>query len=203
MKSGYHTILIIISLLLLVIAAGCSFIPFTGPGETGQKGSTDIGFSPGNLTPETTAFPFDDAMRDYSRQVADYGNTTAQPADAPWQIHYIHGMAVDPSGNAGRWVFVAGRGDSALLFSYDKYGGTLRGWNETLLSNTVPLDTMLAPAAIFSQNRAIIFLHPQEPTPDLVELELTNSTYTLTISNRSGMRTLEFDALSGALTGTK
>lgn len=203
MKSGYHTILIILSLQLLVIAAGCSFLPFTGPGEAGQKGSVDVGFSQGNLTPGTTVFRFDEAMSDYSRQVAEYGNATAQPADALWQIHYIHGTAVDPAGNAGRWVFVAGRGDSALLFSYDKYGGTIRTRNDTFPSHPVPIDTILAPAEIFSRNRAMIFSPQQGSSPDLVDLELTGSTYSLTITNSSGMKTLEFDALSGALTGTK
>jgi hypothetical protein len=62
---------------------------------------------------------------------------------------------------------------------------------------------MLAPPELFSKNRAMIFSPQQGSSPDLVDLELTGSTYALTISNSSGMRTIEFNAISGALTGTK
>jgi len=201
MTSRHHAILIILFILSFVMIAGCSFLPFTGIDTDGQKGSIDVGFSEGSLTPETTTFRFDDAMSVFSRQIAEYGNMTAQKADGPWQIHYIHGMDVDPAGNAGRWVFVAGRGDSALLFSYDKYGGTIRPWSETLSVSPIPVDRILTPPEIFSRDHAIIFSRPHNSGPGRMELKLTGSTYALTITNSSELRTLEFDATTGALKG--
>ncbi|MDD4136501.1 MAG: hypothetical protein PHT99_01220 [Methanoregula sp.] len=198
MRAGGCTFFVIVLILIAVITAGCSSLPFFGPGATPEK--INIGFSSTTRVPEHETYSFESVTKRLADVVFDEDNNIPANTTTDRQILYFRGMQMDNAGNADNWMFIVRHGDTVSIVAYDKYGETITGWNTSYQAQAIPMDRILSPVELFNRNQAIIFVPQQDTSPGPTELELQRTNYTLTISGKDKTRILIFDATTGVLT---
>ena len=197
---GRYTVFFVMLMVAAIITAGCSSFPLIGTSTTKAPEKVDIGFS---ATPASTiheTYSFDRFLSILATTGFENESDTTVNTTPGRQVLYIRGLHMDGAGNAESWMGVVRHGSATSLFTYDKFGEKISGWNTSITSQDIPMDRILTPARLFNQSHAIIFSRQQETSPDPMTLELGANTYTLTITGRDNIRILKFDALTGALT---
>jgi hypothetical protein len=119
------------------------------------------------------------------------------PVDEPMdkEFFYILGMNVDKVGNASSWVFGIRHNNATYLLTYDRAGWENIRWNGTFpereldINRTVPLDR------VFQDNQDLLV---QAALPER-RVELIDTSYYISLSNKTTSRSYTFDAVTGAL----
>jgi len=185
-------------MIVATITAGCSSLPFFDPfqGKTAEK--IDIGFSSLPMGPMHETYRFErltTVLSGFEEEGNITGNVTPER-----QVLYIRGLQLDAAGNAESWMMVVLHGSNTSLITCDKYGDTISPWNTSPRMQEIPMNRIVTPNELFNRSHTIIFSRQNESSPDPMVLELSGSTYTLTITGQDRISVLTFDAITGALT---
>lgn len=199
MRTVEHILLASIFIMMAVIVAGCSSIPFSGTPQNSTHDKIDVGFSSVTVSPEHETFSFGEATGRLSNIVFDESNNITANASTDRQILYIRGMHIDETGLADSWMFVVRHGNQTSIVTYGNHGETITEENAGFRALPIPMNRIISPGELFNRSRAIIAGTQQDSLPKPMELELQGTNYTLTISGKDRTSIQVFDATTGAL----
>jgi len=176
-------------LLILILCSGCTMLPSAS--QSPDAGRLEQVSEPGELP----RISFDEARHTIPafNLDPDRVSTFIKP------IYYIIGIDVDESGDARNWIFGVRRTNETEMLAYDGKIWVTIPWNAPLDLEEIPVDSIVSPAQLFSQNTAVIVRSPPPADPVLRELELKQGIYTLTIASGNTSRILAFNATTGEL----
>jgi len=192
----FFTILLIIA---LYVTFGSNYLPFFGqsPKETQKK--IDVGFSSNNFSYDAPLYSFEDVAARADAIAFDNGNMTNLNTTQDNHILYIRGRNLNEVADAESWAFAVRHGNLSSVVTYDRYGESIVDWPSGFPGQEIPLNQIIPPKELFYRNMALISNGGQANITISKDLTLTGSNYTLTLSGNGKVRTLQFDALSGAL----
>jgi hypothetical protein len=146
---------------------------------------------------ESTRISFDTAQQKFK----EYSTVTFNESLINKEkLYYILAKDVDDQGKATSWIFGVKHGAGSRLLIFDTTGwSNINLNNSELPSEEIVIDHIVPPSNVFSENKAAIIGNAPLPTPELRELELKGVIYTLTITSGGTVRTLKFNAISGAM----
>ncbi|MDD1686268.1 hypothetical protein [Methanoregula sp.] len=194
MRTGIWALVISVMILGSVAGAGCSTAPGAGSRNITTPTPIDVGFS-SDRAPAHDTFNFESTLERLSRAGVGVVNSTSGNATQELRILAIQGSGLDERGSAEKWRFIVQEQSGTTLVTYDgKYGETVTRGIGTSRTGAIPMDAILTPGELVAKNTATIFR--QQNATD-VQLELSSSTYTLTVTDGLGKRTLAFDATTG------
>jgi len=194
-KNMHKSIPMIFAILALFVLSLCSAcVTQTSPNQTPQQ---NTGLSQVTVPSESTRIGFDTAQQKFKEYRAVSFNESSINKE---KLYYILAKDVDDQGKASSWIFGVNHEAGSRLFIYDSTGWTNINLNNSdLPSEEIVIDRIVTPSNVFAENKAAIIGNAPPSTLELRELELKGGIYTLTITSGSTVRTLKFNAISGAM----
>jgi hypothetical protein len=191
----HKSITIIFAILALFILSLCSAcVSQSSPNQTSGQ---NVGLTQINVPSESTRISFDTAQQKFKEYSAVTFNESLINKE---KLYYILAKDVDDQGKATSWIFGVNHVAGSKLLIFDTIGWTNINLNNSELpSEEIVIDHIVPPSNVFSENKAAIIGNAPLPTPELRELELKGDIYTLTITSGGTVRTLKFNAISGAM----
>jgi hypothetical protein len=191
----HKSITIIFAILALFIFSLCSACVSEPPAN--QTSGQNAGLTQINVPSESTRISFETAQQKLKEYRAVSFNESSINKE---KLYYILAKDVDDQGKATSWIFGVNQGAGSRLLIFDTTGWTNINLNNSELpSEEIVIDHIVPPSNVFSENKAAIIGNAPLPTPELRELELKGDIYTLTITSDGTVRTLKFNAISGAM----
>jgi hypothetical protein len=174
----------IVCLLLVVYLAGPA-----GPAKDRVSGvSAGIVQVTGPVQPEL--FSFNDA----NQRAVDYLiGSSNQSSDT--EICYILGRGVDENGNAPSWMYGVRHPGGTSLLVYDKSGWSMIPWTGALPVERIDPDTIVPLAKLMYDNLDLLGTGAGLAR----QVELSDNTYTISVSDNNEMRIFLFNATTGVL----
>jgi hypothetical protein len=185
MRRNIPTIFVISALIILILCSAC-----VSQTITNQPSQQNGGLTLTTLKTESSSISFENAYQNLMNYRPDTTNESTANI-----IYTIYGMNIDRSGNATSWVFGVRHSGGTELLAYDQSGLTRIPWNAPPFSSEIDVDNIVPPNSLFSQNSAIILSNPSPI--ERQDLELSQGTYTLTITSETQERVLTFNATTG------
>ena len=186
--------------ILVMMTAGCTSLPFFDLFLGKSAETIDIGFSSSPMAPVQGTCRFERLTTLLSGTRFEGEENTTGNATPDRQVLYIRGLRLGSTGEADNWMMVVRHGGNASLITCDKYGESISRWNTSITMQGIPMDRILTPAELLTRSHTIIFTQQNESDLDPMVLELSGSSYTLTITGRNKTSILTFNAITGALT---
>jgi hypothetical protein len=190
MHKSIPIIFAILALFILSLCSACVSQPPVNQTQGKNTGLTQI-----TVPVDSSRISFGEVQQ----RLREYGVNSSKESDNSDSIYYLLSRDIDESGNASIWIFGVSRQSGAEFLIYEKTGWTSVPWNATLLSESINLDTIVSPASLLSQNKAVISGNSSLAIPERWDLELQRGIYTLTITSGNSSRSLTFNATTGAL----
>ena len=191
----HKSIPIIFAIFALFVFSLCSAC-VTQPPEN-QTSQQNTGLAQVTVPSESTRISFDTAQQKFKEYRAVSFNESSINKE---KLYYFLAKDVDDQGKATSWIFGVNHGAGSRLLIFDTTGWTNINLNNSdLPSEEIVIDRIVTPSNVFAENKAAIIGNAPPSTPELRELELKGGIYTLTITSGSTVRTLKFNAISGAM----
>ncbi len=159
-----------------------------------QSSQQNQGLSQVTTIGDTHRIGFEEATNNLREYQSELTNTTG----AGKNVYYVLSRNVDDTGKASSWIFGIS-GDNGPEFLVNDVNGMTTIENVSLPSEVIFLDTIVTPENLLKENKAAISGNQSTGVNERMDLTLQKGVYTLTITSGSSVRSLMFNATTGAL----
>lgn len=133
-----------------------------------------------------------------TNNLREYQSGSTNATGAGKNVYYMLSRDLDDTGKASSWIFGIS-GDNGPEFLVNDVNGWTTIENVSLPSEMIFLDTIVTPENLLKENKAAISGNQSTGVNSRMDLTLQKGVYSLTITSGSSVRSLMFNATTGAL----